>query len=72
MAEVERLKPFLPRVTDRDDVIVKKLIGLKREMELMEREYRAAFPEERFVGAPGSSPSGTPSVDDLKNAFNIR
>ena len=72
VAEVERLKPFLPRVTDRDDVIVKKMIGLKREMELMEREYRAAFPEERFVGAPGSSPSGTPSVDDLKNAFNIR
>lgn len=72
VAEVERLKPFLPRVTDTPQVIKTKLENLKREMVMMEKEYQAAFPEERFVGAPGSSPSGSPSVDDLKNAFNIR
>jgi hypothetical protein len=44
IAEVERLKPYIPLITDRPEAIIEKLRLMKREMRQMMRDRAAMYP----------------------------
>lgn len=56
-AEMVRLEPYLPQVTDSPDTVRKKLLGLKRELESIQSQMEYDFPN---LGQPGAGQVGAP------------
>jgi hypothetical protein len=56
-AEMVRLTPYLPAVTDTPDTVRKKLEGLKRELASIQSQMEYDFPT---LGQPGAGQQGAP------------
>lgn len=54
-SEMKRLQPYLPQVTDRSDTAIKKLQGLRQQLELTNQQMQYDYPG---LGEPGAGLAG--------------